>query len=39
MIQTLRRAMTRPDGTLLQDMIGALCLVVILLGALHLPAL
>lgn len=38
MIETLRRAMTRSDNTLLQDMIGALCLVVILVGGLHLPS-
>ncbi|EIE48981.1 hypothetical protein ATI53_104610 [Salipiger aestuarii] len=38
MIETLRRAIARSDGTLFQDMIGALCLVVILVGALHLPS-
>lgn len=39
MIRTLFRAMSQPGGNVLQDMIGALCLVVILLGALHLPSL
>ncbi|APZ54353.1 hypothetical protein Ga0080574_TMP4019 [Salipiger abyssi] len=38
MIDTLRKVLTRAESTLLQDMIGGVSLVVILLGALHLPS-
>ncbi len=39
MINTFTTALERQNGTLWQDAIGALSLVVILFGALHLPSL
>lgn len=39
MTTIFRTAMTRPDTALLQDALGALSLVVILVGGLHLPIL
>ncbi|MGP6088294.1 hypothetical protein [Antarctobacter jejuensis] len=39
MIDTFKSALERQNGTLWQDAIGALALVVILVGALHLPSL
>ena len=38
MIETLRKVLSRNDNTLVHDMIGGMSLVVILIGALHLPA-
>ena len=38
MIDTLRKVLSRNDNTLIHDMIGGMSLVVILIGALHLPA-
>ncbi|EAU43574.1 hypothetical protein R2601_24135 [Salipiger bermudensis HTCC2601] len=37
MIDTLRKVLSRTDNTLIHDMIGGVSLVVILMGALHLP--
>ena len=37
MIETLRKVLSRNDNTLIHDMIGGMSLVVILIGALHLP--
>jgi hypothetical protein len=39
MIDTVKTALNRRSGALWRDAIGALSLAVILLGALHLPAL
>tara|TARA_R110000868_G_scaffold378275_1_gene643719 strand:- start:683 stop:859 length:177 start_codon:yes stop_codon:yes gene_type:complete len=39
MIKDLKSVATRSQGTLVQDMIGAIALLVILLGGLSLPAL
>ncbi len=40
MIDTIRTTMSRADNTsLVTDMIGAVSLIVILVGALHLPLL
>ncbi len=39
MIDTIRTTMSRSNATLVTDMIGAVSLVVILVGALHLPLL
>lgn len=39
MIDTVKTALTRRDATLVQDTLGALSLVVILFGSLHLPTL
>lgn len=39
MINTFKTALERQNGALWQDAIGALSLVVILVGALHLPSL
>ncbi|EPX76070.1 hypothetical protein Salmuc_00723 [Salipiger mucosus DSM 16094] len=39
MYQTIRTALRRSQPTLVQDMLGATALVVILVGALHLPVL
>ena len=38
MIDTLRKVLSRNDNTLIHDMIGGVSLVVILMGALHLPS-
>ena len=38
MFTTLRRIVSRNEATLLQDMIGALSLVIILVAGLHLPS-
>jgi len=37
-MKTLRQVLSRSDATLVHDMIGGVSLVVILLGALHLPS-
>ena len=37
MMDTLRKVLSRSDNTLIHDMIGGMSLVVILIGALHLP--
>lgn len=37
MMDTLRKVLSRADNTLIHDMIGGMSLVVILIGALHLP--
>lgn len=39
MIDTVKSVLHRQTGTLWQDALGALSLVVILLGALHLPGM
>ncbi len=39
MLETVKTAMIRQQNTLWKDGLGALCLVVILYGALHLPML
>ncbi len=39
MIDTIKTALTRSDARLWQDALGALSLVVILVGGLHLPVL
>ncbi len=39
MIHSIRTACTRRDTRLLEDSLGAISLVVIFLGALHLPVL
>ena len=38
MLDTLRQALSRAEATLIQDLIGGISLVVILVGALHLPS-
>lgn len=38
MIETVKTALQRQQATLWQDVLGALSLVVILVGALHLPS-
>ncbi len=38
MIETVKAVLHRQTGTLWQDALGALSLIVILLGALHLPS-
>ncbi|WGW02645.1 hypothetical protein [Tropicibacter oceani] len=39
MIDTVKTALNRPNATLWQDAVGALSLLVILMGVLHLPSL
>lgn len=39
MLDTVKTALLRQQNTLWQDALGALSLVVILVGALHLPAI
>lgn len=39
MIDTVKTVLNRQTSTLWQDALGAICLVVILTGVLHLPAL
>ncbi len=38
MIDTVKTALQRQEGTLWQDALGAVSLVIILVGLLHLPA-
>lgn len=39
MIDTVKIALARSDATLWQDALGAVSLIVLLVGALHLPVL
>ncbi|MDA7424601.1 hypothetical protein [Thalassococcus lentus] len=39
MIETVKSALARQNGTLWQDALGATALMVILVGALHLPTI